>query len=136
MTSPAAQRGGRPSKPDLERRSVPICPRFTVLEAATIRHQAAAAEISPTEYVYRSAVGREIIAAPRRRVDPALISTLNKLACEVSALGNVTNQVARYHHTDQAHRVPGEWADLPQVIRENQRAIAALIEGLVGGDGS
>ena len=130
MNTATANRGGRPRKSPLERRSVPFTPRFTEIEAAVIRHNAANIGISPTEYVYRSTIKEKLNVPPRRTADPHLITRLDRLACEVRDMGSVVNQVATYLHCDR--EIPHDMQRIATDIQRLKKSIAETIGMVVG----
>lgn len=89
----------RPTKHENEKLSEVVRLRVTVAEHAHIREQAEAAGVTVSDYLRRRAVGYRVPSAATggegRRVDPALITAVNKIGVNV-------NQLARAVHTDRS----------------------------------
>jgi hypothetical protein len=102
------------------------------LEAAAIRHKADLANLTPTEFVYRSALGQRITASGHQKADPHLVTKVCQLADQVRRLGVVVNQVAAYHHMDVPDRGPVDWSGLPQHIRNAMQDVSDMLLVLVG----
>ena len=116
----------RPKKQPLERRTERCDIRVTLAEKTHVEAQAAAAGIGVGEYVRRRAVGYTVPSGSSRRVDPALVTELNRLGLQLSGLGNVVNQVARAVHTDR--RLPADFELLPAEIRSLQSRVSAALD--------
>ena len=119
----------RPKKNQLEKRIERFNLRFTSAEIEHIRLQAEAAGLYVAEYLRRRCLGKKVIVPAISQLDPALVSAINNLGREVSGLGNVTNQVALYLHTERS--IPDEWGSLPQEIKRTQRQISEVLEQVV-----
>ncbi|PQO40751.1 hypothetical protein C5Y96_01240 [Blastopirellula marina] len=119
----------RPKKHANEKRSERYNLRFTLAEVEHLRQQADAAGLDVADYLRRRCLGHQIIAAPERRIKYALIGEVNQLGRQISALGNVTNQVALYLHTDR--QVRPDWEVLPTEIKQSQKQLATVLEKLV-----
>lgn len=119
----------RPKKQPDEKRSERFNLRFTIAEVEHLRQQADAAGLEVADYLRRRCLGHAVIAAPERRIKYALIGEVNQLGRQISALGNVTNQVALYLHTDR-HLRP-DWEALPTEIKQSQKHLASVLEQLV-----
>lgn len=119
----------RPKKDDCEKRSERFNLRFTLAEIEHLRQQADASGLSVADYLRRRCLGHQVNSVATRRVDPALVGELNKLGRELSGLGNVTNQVALYLHTDR--RISDEWERLPMEIKRSQRQVVEVLDKAV-----
>jgi hypothetical protein len=123
----------RPRKDPHERRTASVRSDLTLAEKCYVQEQASRAGLSEAEYTRRRVLDYAVRAASAgTRVDPALVSEINRLGQEVNALGNVVNQVALYCHTGRGLR--DDWADLPVFIRDLRRSIEAAVERLVLGN--
>jgi len=119
----------RPKKLPGEKRSERCNLRFTVAEIEHVRQQANAAGLEVAEYLRRRCLGHQVTPAASRRADPALVSEINQLGRQLNGLGNVTNQVALYLHTDR--RLPAEWQSLPAHIKKSQQEVANVLDRVV-----
>lgn len=126
----------RPKKDDLERRDEQVKTRFTSYEKALIEDNARKAGLSLAEYVRRLALGHQVYAANggSRGADPELVRKLDRLGGQVRDLGNVTNQVAVYCHTDRP--IPAGWEVLPREVLRLQEQISETLDQVVLSDGS
>lgn len=85
--------GGRPKKTDAEKRSERFNLRFTEAEIEHVRLQADAAGLEPHEYARRRVLGERVSSpSPAHRVDPALISELNRIGVNVNQLARATHR--------------------------------------------
>lgn len=124
----------RPKKQPHERRSASVRSDLTVAEKCYVQQQAAEAGLSEAEYTRRRVLCYAVKAvAAGSACDPALVSEINRLGREVSALGNLVNQVALYCHTDR--RMRPEWQLLPGEIKQLRRLVEAKLEEVVPIDG-
>ncbi|TWT67035.1 hypothetical protein Pla123a_44650 [Posidoniimonas polymericola] len=124
----------RPKKQPHELRSATVKSDLTVAEKCYVQQQAAEAGLSEAEYTRRRVLGYTVRSvAGASACDPALISEINRLGREVSALGNLVNQVALYCHTDR--RLRPEWELLPSEIKHLRRLVEAKLEEVVSRDG-
>lgn len=124
----------RPKKQPHERRQTGVRADLTLAEKRYVQAQAALAGLSEAEYTRRRVLGYAVKAARGElRCDAALVSELNRLGVQLSNLGNLANQVARYLHTDRS--VPEAWGVLPGELRRVLDQVEAkLAEAL--GDGA
>lgn len=116
----------RPRKSEHEKRTIPLYCDLTLAEKAYVQQQVAAAGLSIAEYTRRRVLGYRVPARAEREAAAALVSEINRLGNQVAALGNVTNQVALYCHTDR--RIPPEWECLPSKINDLTQLIEAKLE--------
>ncbi len=79
-------KGGRPKKAPHELRTQSIRADLTVAEKDYVRRQAATAGLSEAEYLRRRVLGFEVTAVGRRAFDPALVSAVNRVGCNVNQL--------------------------------------------------
>lgn len=124
----------RPKKHPLERRLASVRSDLTLAEKRYVQEQAAKAGLSEAEYTRRRVLG--YVVKPARQAasfDPALVSEINRLALQVSALGNLANQVARYCHTDR--RLPADWQLLPSEINTLLRLVEQSLKKVLDDDG-
>jgi hypothetical protein len=105
---------------------------LTLAQKVYVQQQAAAAGLSDAEHLRRRALGYEVPARSERESKAALISEINRLGNQLSALGNLANQIARYCHTDR--RVPKEWDGLPKEIKALLHSVEQFLEQLVLSD--
>ena len=133
MPRSSSRRGGRPRLP-LEAKRKVFSVRYTDHELEHLRGQAHRAGCAVSDYVRRTSLGHRVLAAPGPRpADPATIAEINRLSLQLSALGNLANQVARSIHTGR--RMPEGWQELPQEIAAAQLKAAATLDRLLGGEG-
>jgi hypothetical protein len=126
---------GRPRKQDSERRSAVVKADLTLAEKDYLREQADKAGLSEAEYTRRRVLGFAVKSAPASgAADPALISEINRLGNQLSALGNLTNQVALYLHTDRSLRP--EWENLPAEIKAARQLVENTLDKVLACDGS
>jgi hypothetical protein len=120
----------RPQKPDDDRRTEQVKIRLTVAEKATLETETRKAGLALADYVRRVALGHRVgLAYGPKPADPALVTEINKLALQLSALGNLANQVALYAHTERT--IPDSWATLPDEIRQAQAQASAALAHVV-----
>lgn len=119
----------RPRKSEHEKRIIPLYCDLTLAEKAYVQQQVAAAGLSIAEYTRRRVLGYRVPARAEREATAALVSEINRLGNQVAALGNVTNQVALYCHTDR--RIPAEWEPLPNKINDLLRLVEETLERMV-----
>jgi len=121
----------RPKKQTYERRTSFVQARVTLAERRHVQQQAAEAGLSEAEYVRRRALDCVVQASRHSaRFDPALVSEINRLALQLSALGNLANQVARACHTDR--RLPAGYGELPSRIKRLLRLVEQTLEKTLG----
>ena len=90
----------RPTKEATEKLSETVKLRMTVAEHEHVRVQARVAGITVSDYLRRRSVGYVVPESPgSRRVDPALISELNRIGVNM-------NQIARSLNAGRAERMP------------------------------
>lgn len=119
----------RPKKQECEKRSERYNLRFTIAELEHLRQQADAAGLEVADYLRRRCLGHQVAPASERRISFALVGEVNRLGRQIAALGNVTNQVALYLHTDR--RLPQDWELLPGEIKQSRKQLADVLEKLV-----
>lgn len=121
----------RPKKHPLERRLASVRCDLTLAEKRYVQQQCAQAGLSEAEYTRRRVLGFAVkAAAAPARFDPALVSEINRLALQLSALGNLANQVARACHTDR--RLPAGYGELPSRIKRLLRLVEQALEKTLG----
>lgn len=121
----------RPKKQPHERRQTGVRADLTLAEKRYVQQQAVLAGVSEAEYTRRRVLGYAVKAARGElRCDPALVSELNRLGVQLSNLGNLANQVARYLHTDR--RVPAEWDALPAELKRLLLLVEAKLAEVLG----
>lgn len=115
---------GRPELSPEERRTERFNLRFTVSEKRKIQRDADLAGLSAHEYLRRRGLEHRVVPSGAR-VDPGLVTELNRLALEISALGNNVNQIAR--SLNARRRVRHDWDATVEAIEAlSQRATEAL----------
>jgi hypothetical protein len=120
----------RPHKLDAERRHNHTV-RYTDAEWTTLCERGEGAGLAPSEYAREASLSARVVRVVRKGLcDPALVSEVNRLSLQLSALGNLANQIALYAHTGRT--ISRDWELLPAEIRQAQRAAVALLESLVG----
>lgn len=123
----------RPRKHPDEKREQRFNLRFTAAELAHVETQARGAGITPHEFLRRRALGYIVPPAPaHRRVDPGLVTELNRLGLELKAIGNNANQLALATHTNR--RFAASWEAVVERIHELGGEVSATLERLVIGD--
>ena len=122
----------RPKKHDDEKRSERFNLRFTVAEREHVATQAQLAGLEPTEYLRRRALGYEVPSKAAGKTDPGLVTEVNRLALELSAIGNNANQLAR--SANSGRRAQSAWADVVARINELGDKVSTTLERLVLGD--
>ncbi len=126
---------GRPRKQPHERRSTSVRTDLTLAEKVHVQEQATNAGLSEAAYLRRRALGYVVRSrASAARSNPALVSELNRLGTQVQKLGNLTNQVALYCHTDR--RIPYGWEVLPSEIKALAKTIEQALEQELFKDGA
>lgn len=124
----------RPRKQPHERRSESVRSDLTLAEKTYVQEQAARAGLSEAEYTRRRVLDYAVKAAAERAgCDPALVSEINRLGLQLSALGNLANQIALYCHTDR--RLSPDWANLPSEISGLLRLVQQSLERTLADDG-
>lgn len=106
----------RPKKHPDEKRDQRFNLRFTVAELRHVETQAAIAGLEPHDYLRRRALGYEVPSATTRGADHRLVSALNKLSLELSAIGNNANQLALAANTGRTSSIA--WEDVVGRIGE------------------
>ncbi len=112
----------RPKKQPAERRCAALRSDLTIAELIYVREQAERAGLSAAE------------SAEERRVQAALVSEINRLGNQLAALGNLTNQIALYCHTDRS--IPESWESLPQEIKATRQLVEQTLEKVLFDHGS
>ena len=120
---------GRPTKHPDEKRSARAEARVTVAEREHIEQQARLAGLDVSEFIRRRALGYEVPSSATRRADPGLVTELNRLALELSAIGNNANQIARAVNTGRRAHV--EWEAVAGRINELGEQVTAALERVV-----
>ncbi|QDV79084.1 plasmid mobilization protein [Botrimarina mediterranea] len=119
----------RPRKQPHERRCESVRSDLTLAEKRYVQGQAALAGLSEAEYTRRRLLGYTVRAARgATAADPALVSEFNHLALQLSALGNLANQIALYCHTGR--RIPAHWDTLPGEISRLLGRVQSQLEEL------
>ena len=112
-TLPAAKHpGGRPEKPEAERRSKQVKIRLTLHEEIELRRAAEIAGMSVAEFIRRRTLGIPVRPPPSRADAQMLV--------ELNAIGNNLNQLVRNIHTD---RSSDHAPECDEVLRELQRVL-------------
>ncbi len=124
----------RPKKQPAERRCAALRSDLTIAELIYVREQAERAGLSAAEYTRRRVLGAKVEAAEERRVQAALVSEINRLGNQLAALGNLTNQIALYCHTDRS--IPESWESLPQEIKATRQLVEQTLEKVLFDHGS
>ncbi|QDU70161.1 plasmid mobilization protein [Engelhardtia mirabilis] len=119
----------RPAKQPEERRSARAETRLTVAEHEYVRQQARIAGLEVSEYIRRRILGYEVPFGATRRTDPALITELNRLGLELSAIGNNANQLARSSNAGRQAR--SSWTATASRINALGDQVSAALEALV-----
>lgn len=122
----------RPTKHPDEKRSQRFNLRFTVAELEHVETQARIAGLGPHEYLRRRALGYEVPSSATRNADPALVTEVNKLGLELSAIGNNANQLALAANSGRPAR--SAWEDVVSRINELGDQVSGALERLVLGD--
>ena len=122
----------RPRMHPDERRDQRFNLRFTVAELEHVETQARIAGLSPTDYLHRRALGYEVPSAATRRVDPALVTEINKLGLQLSAIGNLANQLARDANSGRTPRTA--WQNVVARINELGDQVAKALDKAVRDD--
>lgn len=117
----------RPRKQPHERRLAGVRSDLTLAEKRYVQDQARLAGLSEAEYTRRRVLGYAVKPAhDAAGVDPALVSEINRLGLQLSALGNLANQVARACHTDR--RLPAAYGELPCDIKRLLRVVEQTLQ--------
>ena len=120
----------RPKKQPHERRTASVRSDLTLAEKCYVQEQAVTAGLSEAEYTRRRVLDYTVRSvAGSSTCDPALVSEINRLGRELSALGNLVNQVALYCHTER--RLRSEWSLLPGEIKHLRRLVERTLEQVV-----
>jgi len=122
----------RPKKHDDERRSARAETRLTPAEHEHVKTQAHLAGLDVSEYVRRRILGYEVPVKGTGSSDPGLVTEVNRLALELSAIGNNANQLAR--SANSGRRAQSAWADVVARINELGDQVSGALERLVLGD--
>ena len=122
----------RPKKSPEERRSARAEARLTVAEHEHVRQQAHLAGLEVSEYIRRRILGYEVPSKASGKADPALVTEVNRLALELSAIGNNANQIARASNSGRRARVA--WEAVVERIDELGDKASAALERLVLSD--
>lgn len=116
----------RPKMNPDETRSVRFNLRFTTDERSRIATQARIAGLAPHEYCRRRCLEYEVQPPLHHRVDPAIVTELNRIGLELSAIGNNANQIARSKHTGRRERVA--WDRVTEAIVARSEELSAVLE--------
>ena len=122
----------RPRMHPDERRDQRFNLRFTVAELEHVETQARIAGLSPTDYLHRRALGYEVPSAATRRVDPALVTEINKIGLQLNRIGVNANQLARDANTGRTPRIA--WQDVVARINALGDQVAKALEKAVRDD--
>ena len=129
-SSTESAKGGRPVLHPEEKRSERINIRLTPAEKRHIETQAEAAGIKPNEYARRRCLGYTVAPLGGQR-NAAIVSELNRVGVQLSGLGNVVNQIARYAHSDrQARGFDGDWESLNADVQASRQVISEALDRL------
>ena len=119
----------RPTKHPDEKRSELARARVTVAELEHIKRQARIAGLDVSEFVRRRLLDYEVPSSATRRADPGIVTELNKLGLELSAIGNNANQIARAANTGRRSHVA--WEAVVSRIHELGDQVTAALEKVV-----
>jgi len=121
----------RPTKHPHERRSAHLIARATVVERAHAEQQARIAGFADLSDYIRHRVLDHSVPTPnaRRMVDPGLVTELNRLALELSAIGNNANQLARDANSGRAPKIA--WEGVVDTITQLGEKVTAALEKVV-----
>ena len=122
----------RPTKHPDEKRSALARARLTPAEHEHVKTQAHLAGLDVSEYVRRRILGYEVPLKGTGSADPGLVTEVNRLALELSAIGNNANQLAR--SANSGRRAQSAWADVVARINELGDQVSGALERLVLGD--
>ena len=122
----------RPTKHPDDKRSELARARVTPAELEHVRQQAHLAGLDVSEYIRRRILGYEVPSAATRVVDPGLVTEVNRLALELSAIGNNANQLARA--SNSGRRAQLAWQDVVARINDLGNKVTDVLERLVLGD--
>lgn len=119
-----------PERAPRENRDDVIRARVTTSEKAYVQCQAEAAGLSEAEYLRRRSLDYRVTAGgAARRADPALITELNRLGLEMSAIGNNANQLARSMNSGRRFR--SRWEDVADEIERLRARVEGVLERVV-----
>lgn len=108
---------GRPRKEEHERRIASVRADLTEAEKVFVQDQAAKAGLSEAEYTRRRVLGNPVeSAATDRRIEPALLSELNRIGVNV-------NQIARHLNAGRTER-----GSLDVVVAELRGVLGQLLQ--------
>lgn len=122
----------RPKKNPDEKRSARAEARLTVAEHEHVRQQAHLAGLEVSEFIRRRLLGYEVPAKGAGQADPALVTEINRLGLELSAIGNNANQLARAANSGRRAHIA--WEDVVARINELGDQVSGALERLVLGD--
>lgn len=124
----------RPRKQDSERRCCSIRADLTLAEKSYIRRQVEKTGLSEAEYSRRRLLGYVVPPRSEQQDFAALISEINALGNQISAAGNLANQIALACHTNR--RLPNGWDVLPNDYRDLKRRVELILEKVILQHGS
>lgn len=116
----------RPKKLPTEKRTTSIRADLTLAEKSLVQQFAEQAGLSEAEFTRRKLLGHVIPVRIEKQCKAALVSEINRLGNQLSALGNLANQIALYCHTGR--RIPADWEILPNEIKVLLRSIELTLE--------
>ena len=121
--------GGRPKKDPKERRDQRFNLRLTAGERDELDTQAYLAGINPHEFARRRVLGYVVPHAENHRAIAGVVTELNRLGLELSAIGNNANQLARAANSGRRAHV--EWDAVVARIHELGDQVTAALEKVV-----
>lgn len=124
----------RPRKLPDDQRIASIRADLTLAEKTLVQQFASQAGLSEAEFTRRKVLSHAIPTRSQQHSKAALISEINRLGNQLSALGNLTNQIALYCHTGR--RIPAEWDVLPSEIKALLQLVEQTLEKVLYDDGS
>jgi hypothetical protein len=116
----------RPKKLPAEKRTTSIRADLTLAEKSLVQQFAEQAGLSEAEFTRRKLLGHVIPVRSEKQSKAALVSEINRLGNQLSALGNLANQIALYCHTGR--RIPVDWEVLPNEIKSLLRSVERTLE--------
>lgn len=114
------------AKQDMEARTESVRTGLTLAEKCYVIEQALAAGLTVAEYLRQRALGLPVAHKTERMQTAAIVNELNRLALQVSKLGNCANQIARAVNSDRSH--PDGWDELPSQINDLLRFVQRELE--------
>lgn len=134
MRKAKASTMARPRKQASERRTACVKADLTLAEKIYVQQQAAEAGLSEAEYTRRRVLGYCVPPRAEKLAKAALTNEINRLGNQLAAIGNISNQIALYCHTDRS--IPIEWSAVSREIRDLQARVHEVLERMVLSDGT